>query len=409
MPVCRQDFDFSVLHDLRFQNRPVGIHRHFKPLQMFQPGHFFLHVQFILLIHHRPVQIQRFLADIFFLQRLPLGQACRAVNARRPVLRNAVVHPFHGSVVGIVDCALDFQPQLVAAVFKIRNNRQAFRRAGQIVPRQCRNFLFRRKSKRSQAAVADHAPQHFVGNFLICHAGNSRLEQMFPQKGNVHFVIPVVIVIVRQIAQTQAVPVDENNVRPDRKRHNRLAPDPRNLRNFYIVRSQRRRRRHHVDIKFRRPRADKQNVPGINPFPLVKFGIEHRHRNRRFRRCLAAFHIGKVVIVARIRQADVRPGIGIDQKRKPVAEKSTGFRIFRSFVQHAEFPAYRAGLNGVRQARYRCSLYMLFVDNLRNLDNSRPVVQIFPQNAAVGTRPFAVHRFDASGLVSSDGLVILIV
>ena len=277
------------------------------------------------------------------------------------------------------------------------------------MPRQCRNFLFRRKSKRGQAAVADHAPQHFVGNFLICHAGNSRLEQMFPQKGNVHFVIPVIVVIVRQIAQAQAVPVDENNVRPDRKRHNRLAPDPRNLRNLYIVRSQRRRRRHHVDIKFRRPRADKQNVPGINPFPLVKFGVEHRHRNRRFRRCLAAFHIGKVVIVARIRQADVRPGFGIDQKRKPVAEKSAGFRIFRSFVQHAEFPAYRAGLNGVRQARYRRPLYMLFVDNLRNLDNSRPVVQIFPQNAAVGTRPFAVHRFDASGLVAVDGFVIFFV
>lgn len=202
MPVRRQNFDFSVLHDLRFQNRPVGTHRHFKPFQVFQPGHFLLHVQFFCSYTTAPSRYNASWRTYSFSSvSLPPGLPRRKRSTASTA--ECVVHPFHGSVVGIVDCALDFEPQLVAAVFKIRNNRQAFRRAGQIVPRQCRNFLFRRKSKRGQAPVADHAPQHFVGNFLICHAGNSRLEQMFPQKGNVHFVIPVVIVIVRQIAQAQ--------------------------------------------------------------------------------------------------------------------------------------------------------------------------------------------------------------
>ena len=116
------------------------------------------------------------------------------------------------------------------------------------------------------------------------------------------------------------LPRGGKDVRPDRHRHNRLAPDIGNLRDFDIIRRQRLRRGNHVNIKLRRPGSDKQHIAREQPLSFVKFGIQHRHRNRGLRRCLAVVRIRKIVVIARTGQADVRPARRIDKKCETIAE-----------------------------------------------------------------------------------------
>ena len=133
---------------------------------------------------------------------------------------NPVVHPLYAAKFFVLNRPANLYPQILLRIVRIRNDRQTFNIAAEIMLMHCKNFLLGKKSHRRQPSVLQRKPDNLVGIFLIFHIHNSRLQQMLAVNGKVNRVVSIVFVRINNVAERIAACRNKQNMRPDLNRIN---------------------------------------------------------------------------------------------------------------------------------------------------------------------------------------------